>query len=882
MKRFVEWRFFSLMMYICFMQTVVGVIPQTVYAVADAPKSVIFTLYDNKGAEIAGFEEGVGGITFTALGTGVDAEGVVALCYAFYKADKHLIKADITTIEVNDSGAFELTAQDEFRVNEVPKNAVALKLFAFESLDTISPFVKCREVPSRSMEAEKVAFDSDILYYSVVLAENEAACMSVPALAAATGGTANGNSISWGDALVEFEEGNRLAKYGDGHLMLQCEPFSNGKQMYVPVSVLEPVNCWAVYYDRFNKYMEIKTGTDYPSDEPTVFKASDYGAKGDGVTDDGVAITAAIYTAMTSGKPSKVLLEPNCTYMVGERADSMSYFTIDGVENLILDGQGSEIVFKNCTNTFLQITNCKNIKIQNLDFDYCEPPYTQGTITAVHGPNNASIAEGFDIKIAVGYPSPASDKWVKYYYQNARTGGWWFGKLFESDKDIMKFVKYNYFMIDSVQRLEEERTYRVFLGSASTYWSQFIEVGDRFAINTRFSSYDIGDTTHEGSTSAVMIMYSADITLENVNLYAAPWLGVEVGLNTGRINFINFGEETRNGRLLCVNSDGIHCYRNKEGITVKNCTFMSSLDDQINTKGEDAVITQKMNNTTFVVDYDLNFRVGDKLILFDTSLRKVLGTAYLKEFAESSTGIRLVLDREISEASVGHIIYDADSSTSGSVISGNTFRDSRRHAYVTRSENSIFENNDIINCGGAALSASNEIMPESSEGPFPSSFTMRNNRISSLRNTHGSYPIEVMSWKAENGDSKAIDGFLIESNIVDVPICDYDKHTFATDKNVVTSIRINSVDNLYMINNIITSTAQNDVTQYHVMPVYINNSTVRMIDGLYSNFATQSENGAVITLDSCVFDTECVKNVKDLSGRNEEMYANQRKSTDLE
>ena len=41
------------------------------------------------------------------------------------------------------------------------------------------------------------------------------------------------------------------------------------------------------YYDRFGKTLEITTGTDYPDTE-VVFYARDFGAVGDGVTNDGL------------------------------------------------------------------------------------------------------------------------------------------------------------------------------------------------------------------------------------------------------------------------------------------------------------------------------------------------------------------------------------------------------------------------------------------------------------------------------------------------------------------------------------------------------------------------------------------------------------------
>lgn len=797
-----------------------------------------------------------------------DRESVI-ICCAQYLDNGRLKTVNIKKIT---SDALE---NDCFKVDNIDENVDNIKAFVLDSMDNISPVSPNKSISKASEKTTEVRYDSVVTSSALKLSETEVACMSINSIAEITGCEHTENSLIFEDAEITFESGNRLAQYNDGNLMLETSPFYDLGRLYVPISVLEPTKCWAVYYDRFNDYVEIKTGTDYPKTEPKVFNVKDFGALGDGITDDGAAITAAMNSAILSGVPAKVVFEADKIYLVGERQDSMSYFELEEVRNLTIDGQGSEIVFEKCTNTFLNIENCANIRIENLSVDYKEPPFTQGKIIEVETKTGASdTTEYFVLEIEEGYPLPTTDKWVKYYFSDERTGGWWFGQLIDSVEDRIKFVKYGNFMIDSVTNVGD-RQYKITFDETSTYWSQFMEVGDRFVLNTRFSAYDIGDNTHSGSTSMIQVLNSGDITFENVTLYSAPWLGASVGCNWGRINFIGFGEKVRDGRLMAVNSDGIHCWRNKEGITVKNSTFMNSLDDQLNTKGEDAVITGKNSSNEVIVDYNLNFRVGDKLMVFDKESHTVLGIAYLKEFSVVGTGIKLVLDREIEGFSVGNLIYNADSSASGSVVSGNIFMNSRRHAYITRSENSIFENNDVIDCGGAAVSASNEIMSGSSEGPFPSSFTMRNNRISAPGTISGHYPVEVMSWKAINGESKAVDGFLIEDNIIDVAVSDYNMQILPSDKKVVTTIRINSVKDLYMINNTIKSNAANS-DEYHILPVYINNSDIKLIDGLDCNYKTKSENGAIITFDSCNFETENIKNIKDSSGRGEKAYSTER------
>ena len=824
-------------------------------------------LYDSKGCVIEGFGETDDALSISVFGV-CNAETAVAI-YGFYNADDTLLAVDCYSACTTSDGVYVITKEQNFGIDKVPTGTEYMRIFAVDSLGTLRPLNGSVRYSDRSEEYTKCRFDSKEYLFRIIEGENENACISTAALAEMTDGEYYGSTVRWGNTEITFKEGDRLAEFNDGHLILESRPFKDKGALFVPVSVLEPTMRWAVYYDRFNSYLEVRSGGDYPNAEPVVYNISDYGAVGDGETDDGPAITAAINAAKWSGVPSKVVFEDERTYLIGERSDCMSYFDIAGVSNLTIDGRGSTVLLEKCTNTFLRFEDCANVKVLNLNVDYKELPFTQGKIKEVKKRTSSDSEEYFILEIEEGYPLPPSDKWVKSLYADGDIrGGWWFGSLMDPKYDRIKFHKYQSYWIDSVTHVED-RKYRVDLGKASYWWTTFMDVGDRFVINTRFSAYDISDLTHEGSTSMIEVTKSGDITFERCNIYATPWMGVSVGLNWGRINFINFDETLKKGRLLCLNSDGIHCWRNKEGITVENCMFMNSLDDQINTKGEDAIILSGSENE-FTVDYELNFRIGDKLIFYDkgdgTSAtdKTILGVAYLRSFKKGSNGITLTLDRNVPKATVGNLVYNSDSSTSGSVISKNKFMNSRRHAYITRSENSLFEDNVVEDCAGSMVSGSNELISSSSEGPFPSFFTMRRNKMTAPR-TSNCYPIEFMSWNSNLTSSRAINGLLIEDNEINVPCCDY-----KTQK-VVSAIRIDAVEELYMLNNKITSTTENS-EGYTICPVYITNSSIEEIDGLDCNFTQRASNGAIITLNGCDFYETDIKNVSDLSGFSQKTY----------
>lgn len=705
-------------------------------------------------------------------------------------------------------------------------------------------------------ESATINFDSNTYTYSV-LNVNKYAEMAIEDLAAVVGGTAEGNTFKKDDVTVTFTEGSRLAEYNGGHLMLERAPKVWNDRLYVPVSFLAPTFAYYTHYNRFDKIVEIVTGTDYPDTE-LVFYAKDFGAKGDGVTDDGPAITHAINAAVNSGKPARVELEENKTYILGDRIDNKEYFLLEDVSNLTVDGKGSELVFERCTNSFLRMENCTNVKFENMSVDYKELQFSQGRIVSTD-PEGGS----FVLDIDEGYPLPASTEWVHNYWLDTRTGKWWFGQVMDPVEDRLKYIKYDHFFVESCEPVKD-RQYKITMQAGYESRVKYIEIGDRFVLNTRMSAYDIGDRNMDGWEHTIMIRYSGDITFENFTMYASNHLGVSVGLCWGKINFKHFGEKTKPGRLLCVNSDGIHYWRNRAGVLIENSTFMNNLDDHINTKSETGLITTKIDDYTYELNNDLNIRVGDELIFFDVPNHKILAKTFVKSVnMVNSSKVIVNVDEKFdgiyvngnSENIRPTMVYNVDSSGKGSVVRNNEFLYSRRHAYIVRSQNTIFENNKTIGCGGSGLIACNEIGAKSSEGPFPSSFTMRNNYIQSEGITDGYYPVEIKSWDAKLGDTAAIDGFLMENNTIEF-----------TPKNRTVSIE--SVKDLYMINNTLKCSEPLDD---RFMPITIVNSDIELIDGI--NFDYAQNVNAVVNIAGCKVDENNIKNINIIGNNTAKAYA---------
>lgn len=706
------------------------------------------------------------------------------------------------------------------------------------------------------IEGVTVKFDDKTFNYPI-LHVNEYPSMEIGELASVIGGSTDGTTLIKDGVRIKYTEGSRLAEYGNGHLMLERKPVNYQGRFYVPVSSLLPTLCYHMEYNRFGKTMQITTGTNYPATELT-FNVADFGAVGDGVHDDKEAILKALDAAFASGKPSEIVFGENKTYFVSERMDAFSFLDFYRVNNITLEGNGSKLLLANPTNSFVRVDYCNNIKIRNLSVEYMENCSSWGTIKSIDMDEGSMLLE-----IPENMPLPAANNWVQHFSPDGRTGGWWFGQLFDPVKDRLKFTYVDNYFVDAVYP-HSGRTYKVIIRPSQARNLQYAEIGDRFVLNTRYGAYDMSDSAKEGGNAGFTIRWSSDVVVEGVNVYDANGFFASVGMCPGRIKFINSGMLTKDGDLLAVNSDGIHYWRCRGGLVVDGCTFMNNLDDHINTKGEEAVVLNKINARTFEVDWDQNYREGDEILFFDPVECKVIGKAYLKSWSSKSGRFTLTVDRDI-EGVVGResekiqkstIVYNVDCSARGTVIRNSKFMYSRRYAYISRSQNTVFENNEIIDCGASMVCAQNEINSgsDSAEGPFPSSFTCRNNIYKGDGMTYGYYPLEVTSFKAPFGATAAIDGFLLENNEIDVAC-------------MLGAMNINSVENLYMINN--TIKCDKPLASY-TRPVSITNSKIALIDGL--NFDYKQDVGAVITIAGCEVDESNIKNVNVISNNANKKY----------
>ena len=131
----------------------------------------------------------------------------------------------------------------------------------------------------------------------------------------------------------------------------------------------------------------------------TDYYVKDYGAVGDGTTDDLPALMEVIEDFINDNSPSTLYFESNKVYRCIPTEEHI-LFRMNNKQNKTIVGNGSEILGDVDLLGF-ELRNSDNIEVSGLTFDYNTLSWTQGKVTAVD-----PIEGSFVMEIEAGYPMP--------------------------------------------------------------------------------------------------------------------------------------------------------------------------------------------------------------------------------------------------------------------------------------------------------------------------------------------------------------------------------------------------------------------------------------------------------------------------------------------
>ncbi|MFC5403266.1 right-handed parallel beta-helix repeat-containing protein [Cohnella soli] len=444
---------------------------------------------------------------------------------------------------------------------------------------------------------------------------------------------------------------------------------------------------------------------------PRLFRAADFGARADGVTDAGPGIRAAIAAAIACGEDAEVRLDRG-RYRIEGGTGNEAAVVIEGARKLILSGEGDEtvIVAGNPLAGGIEVADSEDVRVQCLAVDYDPLPYTQGTVMEVHA------AEGwFVFRVDAGYRELDESY---FHTVEARFG------LVVRGAGGAKPRYGQYPLLDLTWERAGAGEWRVKVPNTEMLIASRMQPGDRYAHMAR-----------RHSESAINFWRNGKAAVRDVTVYAGPSLASIWGQN-GDVDINGLRVEVLPGsdRLLSANGDGIHNLNTRGKLVIENCSFSGMADDAINIHVRAGTVRQAPAKNVLVVHGSLfEARIGDDMQIYSPREGRIRAEAKVLHAAKRPDGTwEIELDREIEGSVVaGSGLHDSDhvynlsACGRGFVVRGNKFGRHRGRGILVRSLDATIEGNTFENAEGWGVAVQHE--PDWEEGPLTRDLTISGN-----------------------------------------------------------------------------------------------------------------------------------------------------------
>lgn len=459
-----------------------------------------------------------------------------------------------------------------------------------------------------------------------------------------------------------------------------------------------------------------------------ILHVKDYGAVGDGLTDDFAAIQRAVAAARDVGC-AILHFDGTKTY----RAIGLSDFTqealleLKGAEHLKIEGGGAMVVLRP-PDSFARVSDAENIQIDGFRIDYAPKPYYQGMIRKID-----VEALTIDIEVPERYEVPEVGK------NEFRAP--FFGRSFIPDKPGARTGHGDNIYIENVTRLEGERQLRLHIrenaqnsdNPATSMRPRVSYAAEKGATEFVVPHVKYG---HRGEVSP--ITRSARVTFSNLHFFSSPHFWMPITHNTGPITLRNVDLKMPHPEteLFVSWRDGLHIKNGRWGTMIEHSDWdgAATYDDSFAIYSRSQRMVGIAGNTmtitpTFLGREPFLWRKGDWASVWSPGQRQLRGMARVVAVDAKAAGQAFDVTLESMPAGVmkGDIVLHEESLNRGTVIRNCTTSDIGTEDSSTRFRcvDVKFQNNKFEDFHFWFHAGPN--------GPRPRGIVLENNRISDLR-----------------------------------------------------------------------------------------------------------------------------------------------------
>lgn len=462
-----------------------------------------------------------------------------------------------------------------------------------------------------------------------------------------------------------------------------------------------------IFTNRFSILQKTELVKQAVAIDTTIIYLKDFGLRNTKKKDCNKFINEAIKT-IEPGKPTKLVftrgeyhfypLESNKrTYFESNTTDENPRncaFLFEGMSNLIIEGNGSNLIFHDQMQPFT-FDKCKNVILRNVNIDWEQPLIAQAEVLAV---SDKSIKVNINLK-----ESPYRIEEGKLFFGNSKTN-------LSPWKGTMEFDRDGRYVVPQTGDW----------GCLGRGWENYlaedilpgvIEINLPFLRKPAVGNFLVmrfAERIHSG----IFIQDSKNITVDNVNLYHATGLGILAQFSQD-LTFSQFRAipNKAKNRYFGGGDDGIQVSNCKGKITINKCEFAGLMDDPVNVHGTSVqvieILSEKQVKCKFMHHQSVGLiwgHAGDKISFIENSRMNSIGTAVVERFKPIDSETFLLTFK--TPVPKGFEVNDALENLTWSpdlTISNSNFKSCRARGVLVSTPGKVVIENNIFESSGSAI-----------------------------------------------------------------------------------------------------------------------------------------------------------------------------------
>lgn len=387
-----------------------------------------------------------------------------------------------------------------------------------------------------------------------------------------------------------------------------------------------------------------------------ILTVGNYGAAGDGETDDSAALLKSLAAAREIGAPAFIEFESNASYYFNQMSGRKAIFELYHFNALTLIGDNTTMVMDMSNNLkgYADFERCNAIEMKGFNFKTAKPVYALSDVLAYNDKElTIDIKTDISLDITETYLPEIED---------------FFG---------LPLTDYNraHMYIEKISVLDaQNNTYRVHFKDMDNLRHK---INSMLRDNLRFIVPMPGWAQIDFS-GMFIVTNNNNLTLSDINIWSAHGFVFHMRYNSRdiRMDNVNLTSEPGTDSVMCSWRDGMHLKENRGRFIIENCRLEKCYDDIFNFSVTAMYINQVYNPhefNLFCEEFDGIFwaplRVGDTLQLYDETNATFFQKVKIKRIvSQSGSNNRIIIDRDLPGLTQGLTVSVLDLGQPGSEI----------------------------------------------------------------------------------------------------------------------------------------------------------------------------------------------------------------------